>query len=360
MSLLTDALKRAEEASQEPPYPPRSIELQATLSRDEEENKRGQASEKKRLSIADQALIHSIKRFLLALPISLIAAAVWWSLNPPRPPLVSTSSAELSTQANIQPNASDTSSIFSQNFRSTAGTSYEPSIPSGNAFQGKSNRPINHIHPEKDQAPWSKSNPLPSSSSYSAATEFEQGQDALLRHDLEAARAHFEHALHLAPKHPDILIALASVAEHQGRHDEALELRRRAEEADPTDPAVQAALLTVGPNVHQASSGDEIESRLKTLIADQSKSAPLHFALGNLHAHRHQWPDARQAYAEAIKIDPDHPDYLFNLAIALDHEHRARQATHYYRLSLVAAEHRPAAFAGEQARLRLSELAEQQ
>lgn len=168
----------------------------------------------------------------------------------------------------------------------------------------------------------------------------------------DAARHDYEQALKNDPNNLDALLALAAIAQRQGRSGDAERYRQRAIEADPRNPAAQAALLG------SAAGGDTQvnESRLKSLLAAQPESGPLNFALGNLHSRQGNWPDAQQAYFNAVAADGDNPDYLFNLAVSLDHLRQAKLAAQHYRLALEAAERRPAAFDRERARLRLNQL----
>ena len=98
------------------------------------------------------------------------------------------------------------------------------------------------------------------------------------------------------------------------------------------------------------------ESRLKILLAAQPESAPLNFALANLFAGQQRWPEAQQRYFNAVAADGDHPDYLFNLAVSLDQMRQSRPAAQHYRLALEAADKRPAAFDRSQVQKRLLEL----
>lgn len=160
-------------------------------------------------------------------------------------------------------------------------------------------------------------------------------------------------ALQRDPNNVDALLALAAIAQHQGRGNEAEGWRQRALIADPSNPATQAAVLG-----GTAAGTDPLntESRLKTLLAAQPQSAELNFTLGNLYAGQRRWAEAQQAYFNAVAADDANPDYLFNLAISLDQLRQPRPAAQHYRLALEAATRRPAAFDTEQARRRLAEL----
>jgi tetratricopeptide (TPR) repeat protein len=170
---------------------------------------------------------------------------------------------------------------------------------------------------------------------------------------LEQASQDFLLVLQHDSNNVDALLALAAIAQHQGRGNEAEGWRQRALVADPSNPATQAAVLG-----GTAASTDPLstESRLKTLLAAQPQSAELNFTLGNLYAGQRRWAEAQQAYFNAVAADDANPDYLFNLAISLDQLRQPRPAAQHYRLALEAATRRPAAFDSEQARRRLAEL----
>jgi tetratricopeptide (TPR) repeat protein len=178
------------------------------------------------------------------------------------------------------------------------------------------------------------------------------GYAKLQGNQIDAARHDYEQALKTDPNNVDTLLALAAIAQRQGRSADADGYRQRAIDADPRDPAAQAAALGV------TTGGDQManESRLKSALAAQPESGPLSFALGNLYARQGRWSEAQQVYFNAVAADADNPDYLFNLAISLDHLRQPKLAAQHYRLALDAAQRRPAAFDRERVKLRLAEL----
>jgi len=183
-------------------------------------------------------------------------------------------------------------------------------------------------------------------------TNAQAGYTKLQGNQLDAARHDYEQALKTDPNNVNTLLALAAIAQRQGRSADAERYQQRAFDADPRDPAAQAAVLG------GASGGDQIanESRLKSALAAQPESGPLNFALGNLHSRQGRWSEAQQVYFNAVAADADNPDYLFNLAVSLDHLRQPKLAAQHYRLALDAAQRRPAAFDRERVRLRLAEL----
>ncbi len=180
-----------------------------------------------------------------------------------------------------------------------------------------------------------------------------QGYANIQHNDLELARRNFEKALGRDPNNTDALLALAAIAQRQGQPADAEELYRRALVANPSDPAVQAAVLN---GATAGADPQNTESRLKTLLAAQPESAPLNFALGNLLSRQKRWSEAQQVYFNAVAAESDNPDYLFNLAVSLDHLRQSRPAAQHYRLALEAAEQRPAAFDRAQVKKRLLDL----
>lgn len=173
-------------------------------------------------------------------------------------------------------------------------------------------------------------------------------------HDLVGARSAYEQIIGRDPLDSGSLLALATIASVQGRDEEAATLRQRAFIADPGNPAAQAALLD-----NPAAAGEPVlaESRLKSLLARQAAPS-LEFALGNLLARQRRWPEAQQAYFRAVAGDADNPDYLFNLAVSLEHLQQPRIAATYYRQALAASAKRASAFDRRQAEQRAGELAD--
>ncbi|WP_428826881.1 tetratricopeptide repeat protein [Azonexus sp. IMCC34842] len=180
-----------------------------------------------------------------------------------------------------------------------------------------------------------------------------QGHANIQHNDLDLARRNFEKALGRDPNNTDALLALAAIAQRQGQPADAEALYRRALIANPSDPAVQAAVLN---GATAGADPQNTESRLKTLLAGQPESAPLNFALGNLLSRQKRWAEAQQVYFNAVAAESDNPDYLFNLAVSLDHLRQSRPAAQHYRLALEAAERRPAAFDQAQVKKRLLDL----
>jgi len=176
--------------------------------------------------------------------------------------------------------------------------------------------------------------------------------DALNSGNLSVAQNAYSTVLKSEPKNNDALMGMAAAAVRLGHFDEAEEYYLRAVEADPKNAVAQAGLIGLRGQVDPANS----ESRLKSLIAAQPDQPFLQFALGNIYVADGRWNEAQQAFFKAFTADPDHPDYLFNLAVSLDHLRQSKLAAQYYNQALAAAEHRPASFDKAQTVTRLREL----
>jgi Tfp pilus assembly protein PilF len=170
--------------------------------------------------------------------------------------------------------------------------------------------------------------------------------------DLTAAEREYAQALKTEPGNADALHGAASVALRKDERERAEHFYRRALIADPRDPVAQAGLAGLRGQAAPAAT----ESRLKSLLADEPDHPDLHFALGNIYAATQRWSDAQQAFFSAYVGDPAQPDYLFNLAISLDHLHQTQLARSYYEKALAASRDHPAAFDPARINARLLEL----
>ncbi|WIM06974.1 MAG: tetratricopeptide repeat protein [Candidatus Nitricoxidivorans perseverans] len=179
-----------------------------------------------------------------------------------------------------------------------------------------------------------------------------RGFNALSAGNLITARSDYERVLKEDPRNADALHGMAAIALREGRPDAAEAYYLRAIEADPKDAIALAGLI----GLKGESAPPATESHLKNMLADQPGQPSLHFALGNLYARQDRWSEAQQSYFRAVSHDPDHPDYLFNLAISLDQLRQGKLAAQYYRQALAATAGRPAGFDKAQAETRLREL----
>ena len=102
-------------------------------------------------------------------------------------------------------------------------------------------------------------------------------------------------------------------------------------DADPRDAHAQAGL--VGLRTGQVNPVNA-ETQMKGLIAVESREGVLYFTLGNQYAQQSRWAEARQAYAQAVAIDPENPDFAYNYAVSLEHARDTPSALQQYRRAL--------------------------
>jgi Tfp pilus assembly protein PilF len=174
---------------------------------------------------------------------------------------------------------------------------------------------------------------------------------ALLAGDLNQAQEEYRKILRGDRNSRDALLGMAVIHERRGDAETAAGIYSRLLELDPNDGTAQARLTALGVSTDPVRG----ESRLKTLLAQQPDSDTLRFALGNLYAAQARWPEAQEAYFHAFQKQPGNPDYLYNLAVSLDHLGQNKLALDYYRRALAAAG-RPHAFAADAVKTRIGAL----
>ena len=181
----------------------------------------------------------------------------------------------------------------------------------------------------------------------------QSGYAAYQAGDLALARTEYEQTLRDDAGNRDALLGIAAVEARSGRAGEAESYYRRLLQADPRDAHAHAGLLALRA---QRVDPLQAESRIKTLLANDPEASVLHFSLGNQYARQGRWDEAQLAYAKAHAADPGNPDFAFNRAVSLDHLHQRGGALAQYRLALELAGVRSANFSLESAAERIRQL----
>ncbi len=165
--------------------------------------------------------------------------------------------------------------------------------------------------------------------------QLQDAYSALQQNRLDAAQAAYQKVLAAEPNNVDALLGLAAVAEQQKLPDQAVQYYLKVLQIDPKNTSAQAALISLVGNSDPLGA----EARLKQLLA-RDPSAILYFTLGNLYADQAQWPKAQDAYFQAHHLQPDNPDYAFNLAIGLEHLNQPKLALKFYQQALDLAKNK--------------------
>jgi Tfp pilus assembly protein PilF len=153
-----------------------------------------------------------------------------------------------------------------------------------------------------------------------------QAYTTLQAGDIEQARSLYSTVVQSEPMNIDALLGLAYISAQENRTDDATRFYMRILQLNPRHAAAQAALIGLMGRAEPVAS----ESRLKQLIA-REPSAFLYFVLGNLYSDQSLWAQAQQSYFQAHSLEPDNPDYAYNLAIGLDHLRQNKLALNFYR-----------------------------
>jgi tetratricopeptide (TPR) repeat protein len=180
----------------------------------------------------------------------------------------------------------------------------------------------------------------------------EAAHAAFTRGEIDLARSAWLKMLQVDSRNSNALLGLAAIAQQEGKPEQAVALYQRVLELDPKDAVAYAGLLSI----NAPTDARQTESQLKGLLAEQPHSPHLNFALGNLYMNDSRWSEAQQSFFKAHVAAPENPDYLYNLAVSLDHLHQANLAAQYYGRALAAARTQPAAFVPAQAEARLKQL----
>jgi tetratricopeptide (TPR) repeat protein len=164
------------------------------------------------------------------------------------------------------------------------------------------------------------------------------------------AQQKYEMVLQKDPTNIDAELGLATIAAKNNNPADAARRYKRVLELSPKNAyaiAGNAALVNDLP---------QTENQLRTQIAQQPQSAALLESLGNVFASQNRWNEAQQAYFDAVRMDANNPDYVFNLAVSLDQINQSKLALENYQKALVLANLRPSQFNKDAITKRIAEL----
>lgn len=175
-----------------------------------------------------------------------------------------------------------------------------------------------------------------------------RGYKALGLNQFSQAREAYNQVLQRTPTHRDALIGIAYAHQALGDTTQAIATLRRVLELYPRDSEASSAMYLIGGGEPLAQ-----ESKLKQLLERTERPAPLHYALGVLMYDQQRFGESERAFDRAFALEPEQPDYAYNLALALDRLGRSREAARQYVVALNLANHTSAVFSRDLARARL-------
>ena len=215
--------------------------------------------------------------------------------------------------------------------------------------------------PKPEKAPAKETEPLqPKESMVAPSLKGEERRVALERAKgfylagrLEAAEAAYRAILRRDANNVDAMRGIAKVATSSGRRQLATTMYSQILTLYPKDPIAIAELANLQENADPTA----VERRIRAVIGNQPEAdARLYFSLGNLYAGRDLWSKAQEVYFEAVALEPDNPDYAYNLAVVLDYLNKPILAARYYRQAVNLAEKSPSGFNLSRTRARIQDL----
>jgi Tfp pilus assembly protein PilF len=156
-----------------------------------------------------------------------------------------------------------------------------------------------------------------------------EAYQALQAGKLDQAESLYRGVVQADAQNVDALLGLATIAARRGNAQQAIGFYEQALRLEPRNAVAQAGMIDIIGQADPQMS----ETHLKQLIA-REPSGFLYFSLGNLYARQAVWPAAQAAYFQAYNLQPDNPDYAYNLAIGLEHLEQPKLALAYYRKAL--------------------------
>ena len=171
--------------------------------------------------------------------------------------------------------------------------------------------------------------------------------------DYAAAERAYAEVLESQPQRRDALLGMAALQLRHGDVAAAHQMYRDVLKRDPGNATAQAALFSL-----ESGGADNVsEAKLKLLLDEGVDGGYIYFSLGNLYARKQRWPDAQQAYFEALRYHPANPDYNYNLAVSLDRIGQRDAAAKYYEAAVDLTDTERGGFDPAQALARLQAIA---
>lgn len=167
----------------------------------------------------------------------------------------------------------------------------------------------------------------------------------------EASRLYRE-VLQADPTQRDAWLGLAVIAHSRNQRQPAMDAYRRVLRLEPQNATALAGLSSLASDA-----GDpRQESKLRDLLARSPQAADLNHALGLVLSGEKRWSEAQPFFFKAHALAPQEPEFVYNLAVALDHLRKSALAIQYYEAALRLAQGKAPGFDESGARSRLAAL----
>ena len=147
----------------------------------------------------------------------------------------------------------------------------------------------------------------------------------------------------------DAWLGLAVMAHADGQREPALDAYKRVLRLEPQNPTALAGIHSLSSQAGELMH----ESRLRDLLARSPEEPDLNHALGLLLSGAQRWSEAQPLFFKAHQLVPLEPRFAYNLAVTLDHLRKPSLARQYYEIALVLAQDSEAGFDASSARSRV-------
>lgn len=127
----------------------------------------------------------------------------------------------------------------------------------------------------------------------------------------DKAKEELEHGLAMRPKVPHFLSLLGEVNRKLGHPELALELNRKALEADPSMTPAHYYMALAWMDLKRP---EEVIRELESAVASQYVAPEMYLTLGSQYMEKHRYREAEEVVKKGIALDPSRPEGHLNLA----------------------------------------------
>jgi Flp pilus assembly protein TadD len=167
----------------------------------------------------------------------------------------------------------------------------------------------------------------------------------------EASRL-YRQVLKLDANQRDAWLGLAVMAHTDNQREPAQDAYKRVLRLEPQNATALAGLHSLSGQAGEP----QQESRLRELLARSPEEPDLNHALGLVLSGAKRWSEAQPLFFKAHQLAPQEPRFAYNLAVTLDHLRKPSLARQYYEASLLLVQDGDAGFDESSARRRLAVL----
>lgn len=172
------------------------------------------------------------------------------------------------------------------------------------------------------------------------------------RDDLVGAENKYQAVLNSVAQNRDAWLGLAAIALRQKNYLQAKIWYEKILQLNPKDTVAAGSLANIDTLIDPIAA----QAKIKLLLAEDPTNAQLYFYLGTSYTQQSRWAEAREVFMRAYRATPNNADYIYNLAVTLDHLSEKTSALNFYEQALALSSGQPINFDVAQLRLRINQL----